>query len=367
MRRNKSGLPKYCGGNTDRHGKRRVRFRKDGFSTYLSGTPWGEDFMRQYAAALDGVTAQTANIGMERTKPGTISALVVSYYTLVFPTIEPSTQRMRRSILERFRLDHGDKPVAGLRPEHIAAILTAKRKTPTAANNFRKVLHHLLDHAIALGMIRSNPVKLVKGFKIKGDGFHTWSEDEVARYQKHHPLSSKAHLALMLMLYTGQRRSDIIRMGWQHIRHTDAGDKIAVRQNKTDTRLLLPVAPELAIALQGVPRTNLNFLVTAFGAPFSFNGFGNWFRARCNEAGLPQCSAHGLRKLAATRMANAGCTDRELMAVFGWRSMSEVSRYVRAADQARLAEQAFAKARRGMKSEQKLSNLATRLDKTASK
>jgi integrase len=319
MRRNKSGLPKYCGGNTDRHGKRRVRFRKDGFSTYLSGTPWGEDFMRQYAAALDGVTAQTANIGMERTKPGTISALVVSYYTLVFPTIEPSTQ------------------------------------------------HHLLDHAIALGMIRSNPVKLVKGFKIKGDGFHTWSEDEVARYQKHHPLSSKAHLALMLMLYTGQRRSDIIRMGWQHIRHTDAGDKIAVRQNKTDTRLLLPVAPELAIALQGVPRTNLNFLVTAFGAPFSFNGFGNWFRARCNEAGLPQCSAHGLRKLAATRMANAGCTDRELMAVFGWRSMSEVSRYVRAADQARLAEQAFAKARRGMKSEQKLSNLATRLDKTASK
>lgn len=117
-----------------RSAKRRVRFRKAGFSTYITGTPWGEDFMRQYAAALDGVKAQTGIIGAERTRPGTVNALVVSYYKLVFPTIEPSTQRMRRSILERFRAEHGDKPVAGLKTEHIAAMLAAKRATPTAAN-----------------------------------------------------------------------------------------------------------------------------------------------------------------------------------------------------------------------------------------
>jgi integrase len=133
----------------------------------------------------------------------------------------------------------------------------------------------------------------------------------------------------MLMLYTGQRRSDVIQFGWQHIRHTHDGDKIAVRQKKTDTPLLLPIAPELASALEGLPRKNLTFLLTTFGAPFSFNGFGNWFRDRCNEAGLRQCAAHGLRKLAATRMANAGCSDEELMAVFGWRSHSEVRRYTR--------------------------------------
>jgi hypothetical protein len=63
MRRNKSGLPKYCGWNIDREdGKRRVRFRQGGFSIYLTGTPWSEDFMRQYAAALDGLKAQTANM-----------------------------------------------------------------------------------------------------------------------------------------------------------------------------------------------------------------------------------------------------------------------------------------------------------------
>jgi integrase len=344
MLRTKSGLPKHCGWNTDHHGKRRVRFRKGGFSIYIAGTPWSEDFMRQYAAALDGV--KTADIGTERIRPGTISALVASYYTLVFPTIEESTQRMRRSILERFRAAHGDKPVAQLQAEHIAAIVGKMKTTPAAANNLRKILHSLLEHGVALGWINSNPAKLVRRFKTKGDGWHTWTEQEVARFVERHPAGSKAHLALMLMLFTGQRRSDVIRMGWQHVR----GDKIAVRQQKTDTPLLLPIAPELGEALAAVPRTNLNFLLTPLGASYSPIGFSNWFRIRCNEAGLPQCSAHGLRKLAATRMANSGCSDRELMAVFGWRGMSEVSRYVRAADQVRLAEQAFAKAR--TKSEQ---------------
>ena len=65
MQRTKSGLPKHCAWNTDRHGRRRVRFRKGDFSTYLSGIPWGEDFMRAYAAALEGVKAQAANIGAE--------------------------------------------------------------------------------------------------------------------------------------------------------------------------------------------------------------------------------------------------------------------------------------------------------------
>jgi hypothetical protein len=66
MLRTKSGLPKHCSWNYDQHGRKRVRFRKAGFSVYLTGTPWSEDFMRQYAVALDGVTAQTANIGAAR-------------------------------------------------------------------------------------------------------------------------------------------------------------------------------------------------------------------------------------------------------------------------------------------------------------
>src|SRR5512139_2473093 len=115
MLRTKSGLPRHCVWNPDRHGKRRVRFRKDGFSTYLTGTPWSEDFMRQYAAALDGVKARAKNIGSERTVAGTVDALVAAYLAPLssspFKTLAPETQRTRRNILENFRKAYGTLPV----------------------------------------------------------------------------------------------------------------------------------------------------------------------------------------------------------------------------------------------------------------
>jgi hypothetical protein len=173
--RTKNGLPRYCSWQRDRaNGKRRVRFRKGGFLTYLTGTPWSPSFMEQYAAALDGLGTQRKEIGADRTIAGSIDALIVSYYKLVFPTLKPSTQAMRRNILERFRAEHGKKPVAPLEHQHIAAIIAARAATPHAANNLRKVLRHLLAHAIDIRMITVNPVLGVKKLNTKGDGVHTW-------------------------------------------------------------------------------------------------------------------------------------------------------------------------------------------------
>jgi integrase len=210
----------------------------------------------------------------------------------------------------------------------------------------RKVLYHLLEHAIAIGMIARNPAKGVKSFTLGGDGFHTWSEDEVAQFEARHPLGTVAYLALHLLLDTGQRRSDVMRMGWQHVQKTPNGDKIAVRQvktKKTNEPLLIPIRPALALALANVPRDNLTFLLTSDGASYTPNNFGKQFHKWCSEAGLPQCSAHGLRKLAATRLTNAGCTEHEIMSVTGHVTPSELGRYVRARDQASLAERAMAK------------------------
>jgi integrase len=362
MLRTKSGLPRHCCWSIDRHGKRRVRFRKGGFSTYLTGTPWSEEFMRQYATALDGVKAFAANVGIERTKPGSFNALCVSYYrSPEFRGLKASTQSNRRNIIERFRNEHGDKPVARLGRVHIQEIIGAKADTPEAANNLLKVLRVMLNYAVSIDMIATNPAAMVKRFRSRGEGFHTWTETEVARFEARHPIGTKPRLALELLLSTGQRRSDVVRMGWQHVR----GDEIAVRQEKTDTPLMIPMAAELVTALASVPRTNLTFLMTEKGAPFTAAGFGNWFRDRCNEAGLPQCSAHGLRKLAATRLANAGCSADQIMAITGHKSLSEVARYTKAADQQRLARQAITNLRADR--EQKLSNLPTRLDKTGLK
>jgi integrase len=148
-------------------------------------------------------------------------------------------------------------------------------------------------------------------------------------------------------------------MGWQHVR----GNKIAVRQEKIGTALLIPIVPALAQALAAVPRTNLTFLMTERGAAFTKVGFGNWFRDRCREAGLHQRSIHGLRKLAATRLADAGCSAHQIAAITGHKTLSEVTRYTRAADQVRLAEQATAMIETGTK----LSSNGTPLDNSAEK
>jgi integrase len=141
------------------------------------------------------------------------------------------------------------------------------------------------------------------------------------------------------LLGTAQRRADVVKLGWQHVE----GDSIAVRQEKTGAALLVPMHPDLIAELKLLPRTQMTFLVMANGAPYRPGSFGAWFRQRCDESGLPHCSAHGLRKLAATQLAHAGASASEIAAVTGHKTLSEVARYTASADQARLARAARAK------------------------
>jgi integrase len=151
-------------------------------------------------------------------------------------------------------------------------------------------------------------------------------------------------------------------MGWQHVK----GDRISVRQQKTGRQLLIKVHPELNRVLASVPKDRLTFLVTEHGAPFkSAASFGNWFSRMCNSAGLPGCSAHGLRHAAGRRLAEAGCTEHQIAATLGM-SLKMVERYTKAASQARLADQALAQQLRA-EGEQILPNTETHVYPTAKK
>jgi hypothetical protein len=59
-----------------------------------------------------------------------------------------------------------------------------------------------------------------------------------------------------------------------------------------------------------------------------------------DEAGLPQCSAHGLRKAGATVAAENGATDRQLMALYDWTTAAQANVYTAAADRKRMAGEA---------------------------
>jgi integrase len=159
-------------------------------------------------------------------------------------------------------------------------------------------------------------------------------------------------LALALLLYTGQRRGDVVRMGRQHIKD----GVLTLRQMKTGAELAIPVYAALEMVIADTATEHLTFLTTAFGKPFTAAGFGNWFREQCNAAGLPHCSAQGLRKAAARRLAEAGCTEREIGAATGHTSLREIVRYTKAADQKRSQSRRW----RRLKPEHRVANLCHR-------
>jgi integrase len=332
--------PRYVNGFVDRHGRPRFYFRRRGFKKIpLPGLPWSPEFMAAYEAALTGQDG--IEIGACRTKPGTMRALAVSYYNSAAfrADLKPNTQATQRALIDPFCREHGDKSVAGLRREHVIKLMAARAERPGSANALRQALRALMKHAIDIGLRTDNPTRDVKRLRVRSNGHHSWTDAEIEQFEARHPIGSRSRLALALLLYTGQRRGDIIRMGRQHIRD----GVLHVRQDKTGVELAIPVHQTLARVLAESSSGQMTFLVTAWGKPLAATSFSHWFRARCDEAGLPHCSAHGLRKAAARRLAEAGCTQHEISAITGHLSLKEVQRYTQAADQKRLAIAAMAK------------------------
>lgn len=305
---------------------------------YFKSMPGTAEFRAELDACKAGKPQDKRTRGAIRSKPGSVSALIALYYgTPEFTGLAESTKVTYRGILERFRIKHGEKSVTNLTRSHIKFILGEMSATPSAANNLLDRLKPLMALAVDEGWRKDDPTYRVRGFKIDSDGFHTWTEDEIAKFEKRHPIGSKARLAFALMLYTGQRRSDAVTMGWQHV----SGNRIAVKQLKTKARLSIPMHHELQAAIAAAPKTDLTFLLTEYGKPHSAKGFGNWVSKRAEEAGIKGCSSHGLRKAAARRLAEAGCSNQQIKAITGHKTDKEISRYTAAADQIILSDQAI--------------------------
>jgi integrase len=202
--------------------------------------------------------------------------------------------------------------------------------------------------------VRNDPTLGVKKIKPKKQGgFHRWTDAEVAQFEARHPIGTKARLAMALGLYTAQARQDVIAMGEQHItleydpeedREVETLNWVRKKtEDKTGLELAIRVHPELRRIIDATPSKHLTFLVTELGAPFTAAGFGGWFRDRCNEAGLPHCPFHGLRKAAATRLVDAGCDVFEVAAITGHASLKELQRYTETRDRKKAARRAMAK------------------------
>jgi integrase len=332
---------KYVHEFIDRYGVPRYYFRRAGFKQVaLPGAPGSAEFMEAYARALDHTPK--LEIGGHRTVAGTVNAMVVGYLnSIAFHNLAPVSKTIYRGILENIRRQYGDRRIALLERRHVLRMLEAKAATPAAARNYLLCLRVLIRYAIDTGVRQDDPTLGIRMARPKTNGFENWSERDIAAFEATHTVGTTARLALSLLLYTAQRRADVIQMGRQHIRN----GSLHIRQQKTGTALTIPICAELAAVLDATPSDHLTFLTTERGRPFSPEGFSKWFRNCCNAAGLPNRSAHGLRKAACRRLAEAGCSAGEIAAMSGHSSLREVERYTKAADQARLARNAIARTR----------------------
>jgi integrase len=333
-------LIRYIHAYRDRHGRERYYYRREGKRIALP-SPEAPDFMERYAAAAEFVAASEAQ--KPRGAPGTLARLIGDYYNSTdYKRLKPSTAAVYRNMLDKFSAEHGHRRVDQMKRQHVDALIASMAERPGAANSFLKRLKKLMGFAIERGWITSDPTLRMRAYK--AGEVHTWTDNEIAQFEAHWPVGTKQRLAFALHLYSGQRRSDVHRMEWADY----DGEVIRVVQEKTGVKLDVPAHPTLKAILDAATRCDGTILATEYGKPFSVAGYGNWMSAAIRAAGLPErCVTHGLRKAAARRLAEAGCSTHEVAAITGHKTLGEVERYTRAADQKRLARAAIKKATGG--------------------
>lgn len=339
----------------DRHGNVRWYVRKLGVARIrLRAAPGTAEFDAEYRAGL-------AQLGLGRTAPATRERtwrwLVEQYLrSAEHKALHESTQKQRLRVLQETLREPrkpgapeliGDMPLSRMDERVIAVLRDRKAGLPEAANIRVKAVRRVFTWARNSGLVTVNPARDVRRVRNNSKGYHTWTEAEIERFKERHPLGTKAHLALMIMLLTGVRKSDAVKLGRQHERKMPDGSKVLIftatkNKHRNPVRIEIPLLPELQKVLEASSTGDMTYLSTEHGRPFSVAGFGNKMRDWCNKAGLHECSSHGLRKAAATTAAENGATASMLMSMFGWLTLAEADRYTRAAERRKLAASGMA-------------------------
>lgn len=330
----------------DRHGKERTRFRLSGISCYLPH-PSTPEYQEAYDQARSGVIPL-----VNRVHARSVGDLVQRFYASnrFNAKAQDDWKNTVKQVLEPFRNEARDVMVADLTFEHIEELLrrtAVKRKEGKktvggsfATERLREQLIRLFDYAIRLRWVALNPAREAElpVAHVTG-GFHTWTADEIAQFRDRHPIGSKARLAMEIAFWTGLRRGDVAKLKPGEV----MGGRVGTQASKTRKQVNMILSPDLQAALEAMPPFGDTLLTTSQGKPFSKAGLGNWFRERCDEAGLPHCSIHGLRKALITIAAEAGATQQELKALGQWSQDAEVTTYAAKANQKLLADSAVRK------------------------
>jgi integrase len=318
----------------DRHGKLRRYVRRPGSRRVaLPGLPGSPEFMQAYQDAMTGPL-----VCPRAPKAGTLAALAAEFFgSTEFANLRPSSQATYRLVLSPILTMDGHRLVRDLpadKARKIVQEIGANR--PAMANLTRAVLRRLFSFAMAIGQRRDNPFNVVPKYKI--GTHHTWTDEQLTAYEQRWPLGTRERLAFDILLYTAQRVGDVVRMHRSDIR----SGVITVVQQKTGAEVFVPLHPALARSIKAGPASGIYLVGDKNGRPITRRTLTVLISVATKAAGLPaECVAHGLRKAALRRLAEHGATSKEMQAVSGHKTLAEIERYTRQADQRRLARRAI--------------------------
>lgn len=319
----------------DRHGKLRRYVRRPGMRRVpLPGLPGSPEFMQAYQDAISEAKPAIRS----RHKTGTLGALAADFYKSVeFANLSPSSRSTYHKALDPVLERDGHRLVRDLPPDKARKVIEEiGARRPGMANLTRAVLRRLFSYAIDLGLRRDNPFDRTKRYKL--GTHHTWTDSQLAAFEKRWPLGTRERLAYAVLLYTGQRVGDAVRMQRSDIRK----GAIHVIQAKTGAELYIQLHPALERAMKAGPSNGIYLIGDRAGRPIKSSGLSVLIRNAAKAGGLPvECVAHGLRKAALRRLAEYGSTAKQIQAVSGHRALAEVERYTEQADQQRLAKAAI--------------------------
>lgn len=325
--------PQYAHREVNRHGNPVWYFRKGkGKRVRLDGQFGTQEWRDSYDAALRGSPAPRKAVA-----PKTSIRWLVDRYldSGRFSLLAAETQEMRRRVLLNVCETAGDLNFRTVTDKDIRAGKVRREATPAAAHNYVRIMRALFAFAVDNDWVQTNPALAVKTVEPETDGHHTWTLEEVERYQAVHKIGTQARLAIDILLYTGFRRGDAVLFGKQHIRN----GIVQYRATKNGEEVIFPLLGPLAESIAATVTGDLAFLCTLKRQPWVKESFGAWFAEQCIAAGVPG-RAHGLRKAGATFAAQNGANALQLAAMFGWRDPRMAEVYIRKANKMMLAEQA---------------------------
>ncbi len=296
------------------------------------GTP---EFSAAYQAAIAGKSAPSAaKFGAK-----TLGWLIEQYReSRAWAKLSHATRRQREGILRAIAENAGTEAISRIDQRVVEKGIERREDHPHAARHFLQTTRGLFQWAVKVSHAEADPTHQLKTIRPATDGHHVWTDEECAAFELRWPRGTRERLAFDLLLYTGLRRGDAVRLGRPHVKNGIA----TIRTEKTGEVVTIPILPPLQASLDLAPVGDLTFICGERRRPMKKESFGNWFRDVCAKAGVPG-SAHGLRKAGATRAANNGATEAQLEAIFGWRGGGMAALYTKEANRVKLARDAATK------------------------